>query len=254
VYAADDAGNTVPNGVKKGVPLSDVWDIPYLNPKAKERVGYPTQKPVALLSRIIETFSSQEDRVLDPFCGSGTTLVAAQLLGRAACGIDISQAAIELCRRRLDEPVVSQSRVLHAGRESYRREDNSWMAPLTGLDVTPVQRNSAIDAVLENGHRGLPVLIRVQRAGECIAELCAKMAAAVTKKQARVGFVVQTEPSSQSSIFDAAPDSRVRVVSSAANEIRCVLAALEAESNAEANTNPSTNRRAGASLPLPLRG
>ncbi|MCH9844827.1 MAG: site-specific DNA-methyltransferase, partial [Alphaproteobacteria bacterium] len=75
-------------GEKKGVPLSDVWEIPYLNPKAKERVGYPTQKPILLLERIIEIVTDKGDLVLDPFCGSGTTLVASQLMGRKFIGID----------------------------------------------------------------------------------------------------------------------------------------------------------------------
>ena len=56
--------------------MSDVWEIPFLNPKAKERVGYTTQKPILLLERIIEISTDENDIVLDPFCGSGTTLVA----------------------------------------------------------------------------------------------------------------------------------------------------------------------------------
>ena len=54
IYARDQAGDPVTNGGKRGVPLGDVWEIPYLNPKARERVGYPTQKPVLLIERIIE--------------------------------------------------------------------------------------------------------------------------------------------------------------------------------------------------------
>ena len=71
-YATDSDGEVVFGGVKQGVPLSDVWEIPFLNPKAKERVGYPTQKPVLLLERIISLCSEPGDIVLDPFCGSGT--------------------------------------------------------------------------------------------------------------------------------------------------------------------------------------
>ena len=93
------------NGAKRGVPLSDVWDIPFLNPKAKERTGYPTQKPLLLLERIIGLATNEGDCVLDPFCGSGTTLVAAQSLNRAALGIDVSEDAVELTKKRLEDPL-----------------------------------------------------------------------------------------------------------------------------------------------------
>lgn len=73
-----DKGEIVLDTQKRGVPLSDVWEIPFLNPKAKERVGYPTQKPILLLERIIEISTDENDVVLDPFCGSGTTLVASK--------------------------------------------------------------------------------------------------------------------------------------------------------------------------------
>ncbi len=112
VYQRDDDGNVVPNGRKTGVPLGDVWDIPYLNPKAKERTGYPTQKPILLLQRIIEMSTNEEDMVLDPFCGSGTTLVAARLLNRRSMGIDVSEDAIQLTRRRLADPIRSDSLLL----------------------------------------------------------------------------------------------------------------------------------------------
>ncbi|HJT33449.1 MAG TPA: site-specific DNA-methyltransferase, partial [Pirellulales bacterium] len=82
IYDRDDDGNVIANGNKPGVPLSDVWDIPFLNPKAKERTGYPTQKPLSLLERIITLTTNEGDCVLDPFCGSGTTLVAARSLRR----------------------------------------------------------------------------------------------------------------------------------------------------------------------------
>lgn len=85
-----------------GKPLDDVWDIPSISPTAGERVGYPTQKPLALLRRVVQLASREGDLVLDPFCGSGTTLVAAQELSRAWLGIDQSAQAIEITRRRLE--------------------------------------------------------------------------------------------------------------------------------------------------------
>src|SRR5699024_9228610 len=78
-YKTDENGQVVLGKEKKGVPLSDIWNIPYLNPKAKERTGYPTQKPILLLEQIIKIATDEGDTVLDPFCGSGTTLVAADL-------------------------------------------------------------------------------------------------------------------------------------------------------------------------------
>ncbi|WP_101255012.1 DNA methyltransferase [Streptomyces barkulensis] len=85
-----------------GVPLQDVWtDIDPINAKAIERLGYPTQKPVALLERIIESSSNPGDVVLDPFCGCGTAIDAAQKLGRRWIGMDITTLAIDLIDARL---------------------------------------------------------------------------------------------------------------------------------------------------------
>ena len=85
-----------------GVPVCNIWtDIPIAS--GKERVGYPTQKPLALLRRIIEASSEQDAMVLDPFCGCATTCVAADDLGRNWIGIDISQKAAELVIQRIEE-------------------------------------------------------------------------------------------------------------------------------------------------------
>ncbi len=80
VYKYNSDGDIVIGQSKKGVPLSDVWEIPYLNPKAKERVGYPTQKPILLLEQILRLVTDEGDFVIDPFAGSGTTLAAAKML------------------------------------------------------------------------------------------------------------------------------------------------------------------------------
>lgn len=85
-----------------GVSLQDLWtDIRPVGAQARERLGYPTQKPEALLERIIETSSNQGDVVLDPFCGCGTTLVVAEQAHRQWIGIDISSTACNLMKRRL---------------------------------------------------------------------------------------------------------------------------------------------------------
>jgi site-specific DNA-methyltransferase (adenine-specific) len=85
-----------------GQKLQNLWvDIAPLNSQAKERLGYPTQKPVALLERIITASSNEGDVVLDPFCGCGTTVHAAQKLKRQWIGIDVTHLAIALIERRL---------------------------------------------------------------------------------------------------------------------------------------------------------
>jgi DNA modification methylase len=86
----------------KGVPVQALWDdIPSLQASSAERLGYPTQKPEALLERIIQTSSDKGDVVLDPFCGCGTTVAVAERLRRQWIGIDISPTAVSLMKRRL---------------------------------------------------------------------------------------------------------------------------------------------------------
>jgi site-specific DNA-methyltransferase (adenine-specific) len=87
--------------LKGGKRLDDVWDLPALAPTARERVGWPTQKPLALLERIVRATSAPGDCVLDPCCGSGTALVAAASLGRRAVGGDSAAQAVELTAGRL---------------------------------------------------------------------------------------------------------------------------------------------------------
>ena len=89
---------------QRGIALSDVWtDIPPINSQAAERLGYPTQKPRALLERIIEVSSNPGDVVLDPFCGCGTAVDAAQKLERLWIGIDITHLAVGLIEKRMRE-------------------------------------------------------------------------------------------------------------------------------------------------------
>jgi DNA modification methylase len=84
-----------------GAPLGDVWEIGIVAPVAKERTGYPTQKPEALLTRLIQSCTLPGDWVLDAFAGSGTTATAARKLGRAALSIDESARALQVVRHRL---------------------------------------------------------------------------------------------------------------------------------------------------------
>jgi site-specific DNA-methyltransferase (adenine-specific) len=98
-----------------GTPVDDVWDIPIINPMSGERMGYPTQKPEALLERIIEASSNEGDVILDAYCGCGTTVAVAQRLKRKWIGIDITYQSIAVILKRLREgfePDVAETVVL----------------------------------------------------------------------------------------------------------------------------------------------
>jgi site-specific DNA-methyltransferase (adenine-specific) len=105
--AKDKRGKRIPSITldedSVGVKMSDVWEISIIAPSAHERTGYPTQKPLALLKRIILASSNEDDIVMDPFCGCATTCVAAQQLGRRWIGIDIEKNVVNILVDRLSD-------------------------------------------------------------------------------------------------------------------------------------------------------
>jgi site-specific DNA-methyltransferase (adenine-specific) len=159
VYQKNEDGTPVLCTEKRGVPSGDVWDIPYLNPKAKERVNYPTQKPIILLEKIIRLVTDVGDLVLDPYCGSGTSLVSAKLLGRKYYGIDNNKEAIKLARKRLAQPMKSESNLLKKGRSSYDRKDLQIREVVANLKAILVQRNKGIDALISLRGQIVPIKI-----------------------------------------------------------------------------------------------
>lgn len=169
-YKRDKNGDIVLSREKQGVPLSDVWEIPFLNPKAKERTGYPTQKPIELLERLIKICTDEGDVVLDPFCGSGTTLVAAKLLGRQYIGIDISPVAVALTESRLNSPIKTESLLLKRGVKAYRTKTEIELAILSQFDCAIVQRNKGIDAILKKHYFGAPVALKIQKNNETVEQ------------------------------------------------------------------------------------
>jgi len=193
VYDIDEKGDFIHGDKKKGVPLSDVWEIPYLNPKAKERVGYPTQKPLLLLERIILLATDKRDIVLDPFCGSGTTCVASKLLDRKYIGIDISNEAVKLSISRINHPVKTNSNLLKSGRESYLNADKEALNLLKGIDFNPVQRNKGIDAILVETYEGAPILVRVQKQNETLGEAASYLLKAKKTKKSKKVILIQTQ-------------------------------------------------------------
>lgn len=118
----------------KGENVDSLWDdIPPVNPMALERLGYPTQKPIALLERIVLASSGPGQIVLDPFCGCGTTLDAAQKLDRRWIGIDVTHLAVGLIERRLKErypgaafQVVGTPGDLEAARDLFARSPHEF--------------------------------------------------------------------------------------------------------------------------------
>ncbi len=144
----------------KGQPLNDMWfDIFPINSQAKERLGYPTQKPVSLLDRIISMSTNEGDIVLDPFCGCGTAIAAAHKLGRQWIGIDITHLSIALQKYRLqdmfelasgaDYEVIGEPTTEDAARELAQDSDNEgryqfewWALSLVGAKPVGGQAGS----------------------------------------------------------------------------------------------------------------
>ena len=120
---------------KKGVAENDVWQIPFVAPSAKERVGYPTQKPLALYRRIIRASSNEGDIVLDPFAGCATTLVAAEQLARQWVGIDIWEGAHKLVVRRLTDQTGLFGDVTFTDQPPERTDDGDTAAPFLRVKV-----------------------------------------------------------------------------------------------------------------------
>ncbi len=228
IYRRNKDGKVISNGTKKGVPLGDVWDIPYLNPKANERGGYPTQKPVLLLERIIELSTDAGDIVLDPFCGSGTTLVTSALSDRQYIGIDISAEACQLSKSRLNSPVKTESALLENGRDSYVNADSQLLQCLSGCEYVPIQRNNGIDAIINAPQLNSIALVRVQRPHETISEAANALVRAATEKNATLLIVVKTRNVATLFVDDDVP-SDVQVIESTGFAINEAIEALQRE-------------------------
>ena len=168
----------------EGQPIQDWWDdIGVIAAPAKERLGYPTQKPLALLERIINSSSNPGDIVLDPFCGCGTAVVAAQKLGRRWIGIDITHLAITVMKQRLQDSfpglqydIVGQPEDLEGARALAKQDRYQFQWWALGLvDALPQSgerrkgADAGIDGVIatldDKSGKALRVIVQVKSGG-----------------------------------------------------------------------------------------
>ena len=226
-YKLDENGEAVVGQAKKGVPLSDVWEIPYLNPKAKERVGYPTQKPVILLERIIKLVTDENDIVLDPFVGSGTTMVAAKILNRQYVGFDRSEEAISLSMERIGSIVKTESFLLEKGRGAYQNLDEHVLSIIKSINAVPVQRNNGIDGFLKEYVKDSPVAVRVQREGETLDDTISKLRRACKSKHCSYMIAVRTHQSDSDVLTFSNVSSDLIIIESFEMKIMSALAHAE---------------------------
>jgi len=197
-----------------GVALQDVWhDISPINPQAKERLGYPTQKPEALLQRIIAAGSNEGDVVLDPFCGCGTTVSAAQKLNRNWIGIDITHIAITLIRHRLEttfgeeaEYQVIGEPASFADAETLAKNDpyqfQWWALGLVG--ARPVEQKKGADKGIDgrlyfhdehDGAKTKQIILQV-KAGSISPSQVRDLRGAMEREEAEIGVLLTlSEPS-----------------------------------------------------------
>ena len=197
-----------------GEAINDIWaDIPPINPRAKERLGYPTQKPEALLERIINASSNEGDVVLDPFCGTAT--VAAERLNRRWIGIDVTHLAITLVRHRLHDsfgdalhpyetvgqPTDSGSAAALAEQDRYQFE---WWA-LGLVDARPANdkrrgADAGVDGYINffDDNSGRPKRIIAQvKSGHVNRGMIATLKGDMEREKAELGVFITLQPSTE---------------------------------------------------------
>jgi SAM-dependent methyltransferase len=201
----------------RGQLASDVWtDILPLNSQARERLGYPTQKPEALLERIIAASSNEGDLVLDPFCGCGTATAAAQQLGRRWIGIDITHLAIGLIKSRLvdsfgpeiaddylviGEPTTTEDAAQLAQEDPFQFQ--AWALGLVGARIADSNRKGAdkgIDGRLyfhdDQSGKTKQIVFSV-KAGKLHAPYLRELLGVVDREKAEIGVLLSFDEPTQ---------------------------------------------------------
>ncbi|HMQ95263.1 DNA methyltransferase [Amaricoccus sp.] len=205
------------------VVVGDVWtDIDRINQAAQERLGYPTQKPVALLERIVAASSNPGDVVLDPFCGCGTTVHAAEKLGRSWIGIDVTHLAIGLIEKRLRDAFPAVQFVTHGvpqdlsgardlarrGREdkNYYFEFEKWALSLIAAQPGNLGKKGAdrgIDGNLYFGktHRAI---ISVKAGDNVSVQMIRDLRGVIEREKAEIGVFLTLTPPTRPMVAEAA--------------------------------------------------
>jgi len=191
-----------------GQAVHELWtDIPGINSQAKERLGYGTQKPLALLERIIRASSNEGDIVLDPFCGCGTTVAVAQRLNRRWIGIDVTWLAIDKVEQRLQQSFGKQVKSLYEVKGNptdvasakdlasrSKKEFEIWALSLVG--AAQRERDGGVDGVLsipESKNKYTKVIVQV-KGGEILNPgMVRDLVGTVEKEKAAMGLLIILE-------------------------------------------------------------
>lgn len=191
-----------------GVPLQDLWtDLPPVAAQAQERLGYPTQKPLALLERIIASSSNKGDVVLDPFCGCGTAVHAAQTLDRRWIGIDVTHLAIALIEQRMKDAFPAVAWEVHgtpkdlAGAKALAARDKYqfqwWALSLLGATPTEAARKKGADGGIDgviwfkpDGRNTEKAIVSVKGGNNLSVTIVRELAHVVDREGAKLGILV----------------------------------------------------------------
>jgi site-specific DNA-methyltransferase (adenine-specific) len=206
-----------------GMQVSNLWDdIPVIHAQAAERLGYPTQKPEALLERIIKASSNEGDLILDPFCGCGTTVQVAQKLNRHWIGIDITHLAIGLIKKRLSDAFGPEVKDTYdvigeptdfAGAAALAQEDKyqfQWWA-LGQVGARPTEQKKGADRGIDGrlyfhdveSGRSKQVIFSVKAGGVTVSQV-RDLRGVLDREKAEIGVFICFEPPTKPMLREAA--------------------------------------------------
>lgn len=251
-----------------GPPMSDVWEVGVNASISKERTGYPTQKPLKLLERVILSASNAGDVVLDPFCGCGTAVLSAQTHGRRWIGIDVAHLAIEIVEDRLRRD-HGLARELHytvngephdAASAGRLAADNPWEFQRWAVAAIGAEHLGADGKMKMGGDRGIDGFIRFQddprgerskrvlvsvKAGSTGPVHVRELRGVIERELAPVGVLVTLHPATAGMRREAAVAGTYR------GEPRIQIISVEDFFGGKRPTFPGENRSRVSSRPPP---